>query len=164
MKQLHLLRHAKSSWDEPWLADHDRPLAPRGRRAGKKLAKHLRHAGIRPDLVLCSSSKRTRETLDLIHPALGDAVVEIEEGLYAADSVQLLSRLREVPESTNSVLVIAHNPGLQDLALTLAAEPTRLPEAFPTAALASFAFDGRWADLDDLGAELVAFVVPRELP
>jgi phosphohistidine phosphatase len=163
VKHLHLLRHAKSSWDEPGLADHERPLAPRGRRACKKLAKHLRREGIRPDLVLCSSSLRTRETLDLVLPALGDPAIEIEDGLYAASSDELLGRLRELSETDGSVLLIAHNPGLQDLALELATGQTPLAEKFPTGALASFAFDVPWPRVGEAGAQLVAYVVPREL-
>jgi len=163
VKQLHLLRHAKSSWDEPGLADYDRPLAPRGRRACKKLAKHLRREGIRPDLVLCSSSRRTRETVELISSALEYAVIEIEEGLYAADAERLLARLRELPESAGSVLLIGHNPGLQELALTLAPGSAGIAEKFPTGALASFALDTPWLRLGQTRAELVAYVVPREL-
>lgn len=163
MRHVHLLRHTKSSWDEPTLADHERPLAPRGRRACKKLAKHLRREGIRPDLVLCSSSRRTRETLELIRSALKGAVIEIEDGLYAADSDRLLARLRELPETAGSVLVIGHNPGLQDLALTLAPGSAELAEKFPTGALASFAFDTPWLRVGEVGAVLVAYVVPREL-
>jgi len=163
VKHLYLLRHAKSSWDDPSLADYERPLAPRGRKAGRKLAEHLRRAEIEPNLVLCSSSTRTCETLALVRPALGDAVVEIEDALYAADSDHLLTRLRELPESTTSVLLIAHNPGLQDLALMLAPGSRQLAEKFPTGALATFAFDGPWARLGESGAELVALVVPRDL-
>jgi len=164
VKQLHLLRHAKSSWDEPGLSDHERPLAARGRKACKKLAKHLRRDGIRPELVLCSSSRRTRETLELIRPALEDAAIEIEDGLYAAGSDRLLGRLRALPETAGAVLLIGHNPGLQDLALALAPGATRLEEGFPTGALASFALDDTWARLGEVRAELVAYVVPRELP
>jgi len=164
VKQLHLLRHAKSSWDDPGLPDHERPLAPRGRKACKKLAKHLRREGIRPELVLCSSSRRTRETLELISPALEDAAIEIEDGLYAAGSDRLLGRLRELPETAGCVLLIGHNPGLQDLALVLAPGSTRLEEGFPTGALASFALDDRWARVGEARAGLVGYVVPRELP
>ncbi|MBW3604947.1 MAG: histidine phosphatase family protein [Actinobacteria bacterium] len=70
MRTLYLLRHAKSSWDDPTLADHDRPLAARGIRATSAVADHLRHARVFPDVVLCSAARRTRETLDL----LGDAI------------------------------------------------------------------------------------------
>src|SRR5918996_5979084 len=82
MKRLYLLRHAKSSWDDPTLADHDRPLAPRGRRAAKVMAKHLHRNGIAPELVLCSGSRRTRQTLKRIAPGLGDsAEVQIRSEL-----------------------------------------------------------------------------------
>jgi phosphohistidine phosphatase len=163
VRHLHLLRHAKSSWDEPGLADYDRPLAPRGRRACKKLAKHLRREGIQPDTVLCSSSRRTRETLELIRSALEDPVIEIEDGLYAADSDRLLARVRELPETARSVLLIGHNPGLHELALTLAPGSAGFAEKFPTGALASLALDTPWPDIGAARAELVAYVVPREL-
>jgi phosphohistidine phosphatase len=164
VKHLHLLRHAKSSWANPELADHERPLAPRGRKACRKLAKHLRREGTRTDLVLCSSAQRARETLELIRSALGDAAIEIEEELYAAGSDRLLARLRELPEEAGSVLLIGHNPGLQDLALTLAPGSTRVAEKFPTGALASLALDTPWLRVGEARAELVAYVVPRELP
>jgi phosphohistidine phosphatase len=163
VKHLYLLRHTKSSWNEPGLVDHERPLAPRGRNACRKLAKHLRREGIRPEFVLCSWSQRTRETLELIRSALRDAVIEIEDGLYAADRDRLLARLRELPETTGSVLLIGHNPGLQDLALTLARESTRFAEKFPTGALATFALDTAWSRVGEARAELVAYVVPCEL-
>jgi phosphohistidine phosphatase len=162
--ELYLLRHAKSSWDEPGLRDHERPLAPRGRKAGKKLARYLRDEGIRPELVLCSSARRTQETLGRILPALGEPVaVEIEDRLYGAGSEDLLARLRELPEDVGSALVIGHNPGLQDLALRLAPAEPRLAEKFPTGALASVALAGPWARLGETPVELTAFVVPREL-
>jgi phosphohistidine phosphatase len=163
VKYLHLLRHAKSSWDEPGLPDHERPLAPRGRKACAKLARYVRRQGIRPELVLCSSSRRTRETLELISTVLEGAVIEIEDGLYGADSYGLLTRLSDLPESASSVLVIAHNPGLQDLAITLDPSAARVGEKFPTGALATFALDTPWARIGAASAELVTYVVPREL-
>jgi phosphohistidine phosphatase len=163
VRRLYLLRHAKSSWDDPSLADHERPLAPRGVKAGRKLARHLRREGIGVDLVICSSARRTRETLELIRPALGDAEVEIEDGLYAADSERLLARLRQLPGSAGAVLLISHNPGLHDLALMLAPDDERLREKFPTGALASFAVATRWSRLGESRAELLAYIVPREI-
>jgi phosphohistidine phosphatase len=163
VKRLYLLRHAKSSWSDPSLADEERPLAPRGRRAAKKLAKELRRRQIRPTLVLCSSSRRTQETLELIGPALGDPAVEVEQGLYGAGSDGLLARLRAVSDSVGSVLVIGHNPGLQDLALRLA-PGSQLRKKFPTGALAAFELDAEsWSGLSKTEARLAAFVVPREL-
>ena len=163
MKRLYLLRHAKSSWDDPALADRDRPLAPRGEKAGNKLAKHLEQEKIRPALVLCSSARRTRETLERIAPGLGKTQVEIEDGLYAASEGELLARLRRIPDSVDSVMVIAHNPGLQDLALSLGGDSAAaLAESFPTGALATLAVPS-WGELGDGSAELVAYVVPRAL-
>lgn len=164
MKHLFLLRHAKSSWDDPELEDHDRPLARRGRKACRKLAEHVRREGVRPELVLCSSARRAVETLELIADALGDVPVEFEDGLYAADPERLLVRLRALPETVSSALLVGHNPALQDLAATLASGPTALAQAFPTGALASFRFERPWSELGPGGTELVGYVVPRELP
>ena len=167
MKRLYLLRHAKSSWDDPTLADHDRPLAPRGRRAAKVMAEHLRRKGIAPELVLCSPSRRTRQTLTRIAPGLGkNADVQIEPELYAASAPDLLEVLREVPDEVESVMLIGHNPGIQDLALSLAgggSEVARVSSKFPTAALATLELDGSWRQLEPGSAELVSFVKPKEL-
>ena len=164
MKRLYLLRHAKSSWSNPSLADEERPLAPRGRKAAKRMAKELRRREIRPKLVLCSSSRRTQETLELIGSSLGDPTIEVVEGLYGAGSDGLLARVRAVSDSVDSVLVIGHNPGLQDLALRLAPGSERLVEKFPTGALAAFELDAEsWRDLTQTEARLAAYVVPREL-
>jgi phosphohistidine phosphatase len=164
-KRLHLLRHAKSSWDDPSLADRDRPLAPRGRKAAKRIGRHLRESGVRPELVLCSPSARTRQTLDRLGLP-SDTPVELDASLYAASAEAFLERLRAVSGSVGSVLVIGHNPGLQDLAVELAAtgaDLDRLTEKFPTAALASLRFDGDWDELAPGACTLVAYVVPREL-
>jgi phosphohistidine phosphatase len=164
--RLLLLRHAKSSWDDPSLPDHDRPLAKRGRKAAERVGAHLRRADAAPDLVLCSSSRRTRETLQRL--ALGTAEISVEDGLYAASDEALLARLREVPEEVPTALVIAHNPGMQDLAIDLAGpdlgdEAARLRERFPTGALATFELERPWRELAPGRARLVSLVVPREL-
>jgi phosphohistidine phosphatase len=168
MKRLYLLRHAKSSWDDPTLADHDRPLAPRGRRAAKVMAKHLQRNEIAPELVLCSGSRRTRQTLKRIAPGLGDsAEVQIRSELYAASSAELLEVLREQPDEVGSVMVIGHNPGIQDLALNLARggpEIARVRRKFPTGALATLELEGSWRGLAPGTAELTSFVKPKELP
>ena len=166
MHSLYLLRHAKSSWDDPTLADHDRPLAPRGRRDAKLIAKHLRGAGGDPELVLCSSAVRTRETLELLRPALAGATVMVEEELYGASSDDLLARVRLVPDPVASVLLIGHNPGLHELALWLATageELERLELKFPTAALATLVLATTWSRLAPAGATLEAYVVPKQL-
>jgi phosphohistidine phosphatase len=167
VKRLHLLRHAKSSWDEPGLDDHDRPLAGRGRRAAEALAGWLEENGVRPELALCSTAVRARQTLELVLAGLGDPVVSYEDGLYLATAGELLQRLRELPDGVGEALVVGHNPGLQDLALELAAPSLardRIAAKLPTAALVALGADlVRWADLAPEGATVVAFVTPREL-
>jgi phosphohistidine phosphatase len=166
VKRLFLLRHAKSSWDDPGLDDRDRPLAPRGRRASELIAGHLRREGLAPSLVLCSSARRTRETLERVVPALDASDVSIEDGLYGASSGGLLERLREVPEDLESVMLVGHQPAIQELALDLAgdgAELARVRAKFPTAALATLLFAGEWSELAPGSAELVAYVKPKEL-
>ena len=166
-KTLYLLRHAKSSWEDATLADHDRPLAPRGRRASKSIAEYLRRQRSAPRLVLCSSSERTRETLKRISAGLhGGVEVRIEERLYTASASGLLERLHEVDARVDSVMLIGHYPALQQLALSLAGagvDLRRLTEKFPTAGLATLAFRGGWEELAPGAARLIAFVTPKEL-
>jgi phosphohistidine phosphatase len=167
VRTLYLLRHAKSSWDDPSLADRDRPLAPRGKRDSKRMAEEVRRLDPAPELVLCSSSARTTETLKRLGDAVSAAEVLVEDGIYAASASELLARLRGVADEVGAVLVIGHNPGLHDLALLLAAggdELDRLREKYPTAALASLAFPhASWSGLGPGDAELVVYVVPRDL-
>lgn len=169
MKTLYLLRHAKSSWDDPYLPDHDRPLAPRGRRAARKLADHLRRAGIAPALVLCSTARRATETLDAIMPALRAPDVRLEEDLYLASTEELVHRLHEIPAPVPSVLLIGHNPSIQSAALALArgndqALVARLRDKMATGALATLELESEWSSAAPATARLVSFVVPRELP
>jgi phosphohistidine phosphatase len=168
MRTLYLLRHAKSSWADPTLPDFERPLSPRGRRAAKRIAKHLLRAGIQPELVLCSPATRARETLELIQPASGDSsTVELDDALYGASADDLLQRIRTVDDAVPSLMVIGHNPGLQELALLLAsggAELQRLEAKFPTAALATLTFEtSAWSRVTPAGAALAAYVVPKHL-
>jgi phosphohistidine phosphatase len=163
VKRLFLLRHAKSSWDEEGLADRDRPLAPRGRKAAKVMAHHLEEEKISPALVLCSPARRTRETLEAVR---ANGEVRIEDELYGASGAELLGRLREVPDEVESVMLIGHNPGIEDLALGLAAGGARLEDMkrkFPTAALATLKVPDNWKELAPGSAELVAFVTPKGL-
>jgi phosphohistidine phosphatase len=162
---LYLLRHAKSSWDDPTLSDPERPLAARGRRDAKRIGKHLRRAEIRPELVLCSTSQRTRETLAAVEPSLAGADIEVDDRLYGATAADLLERLHEIPDNVSSVMLIGHNPALQDLALALAApggNRDRIETKLVTGALATLAVP-RWRDLAPGEAELVAYVQPKEL-
>ena len=132
------------------------------------MADYLARKGVRPDLVLCSSAARTRETLERIAPVLRpDAQVEVEDGLYAAGASELLARLQRVPDAVESVLLIGHNPGCQDLALRLAGgggELPRLREKLPTGALAILELRGStWSGLEPGDADLLDLVLPREL-
>jgi phosphohistidine phosphatase len=154
VSRLYLLRHAKSSWKDASLPDHDRPLAPRGRKASKAIGRYLRDHDIEPELVLCSSATRARQTLERLGPAGVDARIEPE--LYGASARELLERVRSLPEEVASVMLIGHNPGMQQLAYQLAG----LDDKFPTAALATFECS-RWRTLDQ--AELIDYVRPREL-
>jgi phosphohistidine phosphatase len=169
VKTLYLLRHAKSSWDDPLLADHDRPLTPRGRRAARKLADHLQRAGVAPALVLCSTARRATKTLDAIMPALEPPPdVRLEEDLYGASTEELVHRIHEIPATVPSAMLIGHNPGIQSAALVLAgggkqALIGRLREKMPTAALATLELDGEWSSAAPGTARLVSFVSPREL-
>ena len=167
VRLVHVVRHAKSSWADEGLPDHERPLAPRGRRAARRLAAHLRAAGVRPDLVLCSSAVRARQTLDLLRPGLPDPVEVLVEGdLYGAPAAALLDRLRRLPDEVGAVMLVGHNPGLQDLVLTLAArggDRARVRDGFPTAALATLAVpSGPWSGLGPGAAELAEYVIPRK--
>jgi len=156
-RRLHLLRHAKSSWDEPWSNDAERPLAPRGRRAAARIGRHLREAALAPDLVLCSPARRARETLE----RLGLPVpARIEPALYGASAGALLALARALPPEHHEVLLIGHNPSLEELGPLR----TALAAKYPTGALATFALPGSWAALDAGGARLEAFIRPRDLP
>jgi phosphohistidine phosphatase len=166
VKTIWLLRHAKSSWPDDDTPDRERPLAPRGRRAAATIAAYLADHHVAPDLVLCSPALRARETLDLVRAALpATTAVEVEEELYGAPAATIVGRLRRLPDAVDGVLVVGHNPGLQELAATLApaAHRDRLRDHFPTAALAILTLpSGGWPDLDRRPAELVDLVLPRE--
>ncbi len=170
MRTLYLLRHAKSSWDDPSVADHARPLSGRGRRAARQLALHVEQQAVRPALVLCSSAQRARETLDAIRPALGKAAdVLFEDGLYGAEVRELVARLRRAPGDAPSVMVIAHNPGMQELAIHLAGDGdeatlARTRAKFPTGGLATLDLGQHpWASLAAGQAYLVSLVTPSDL-
>ena len=162
-KRLFLVRHAKSSWEDPQLADHDRPLAPRGRRAAKSMAEHLQLAGISPSLVLCSSARRALQTLDGLAV---EGEVRIERELYGASAGELLERLRRVPGTVEAAMLIGHNPAIQSLVVSLAgsgAQLGRVERKFPTGALATLHIACAWAELRPGCAELEDFVTPKML-
>ena len=168
MKALHLLRHAKSSWDSPTLHDHDRPLAPRGLRACETMAAYLREESIRPDVVLCSTAARTRATLSGVLAGLGhpEPPVRFEAAIYEASAPTLMGMVSALPEEAGSAMLIGHQPGIGDLASRLAGSGERLDDLerkFPTGALATLTIESSWAEAEEGSALLAAFVRPKEL-
>ncbi|WP_457153224.1 SixA phosphatase family protein [Mesorhizobium sp. P5_C1] len=168
MKQLLLLRHAKSSWDDPGLADFDRPLAGRGLKAAKLMGRELAARDWLPDLALVSTALRTRDTWRLVAAELpAHTRVTFADVLYDASAADILSQLRQADASSRSLLVVGHNPGLDDLANQLASPESeakarkRLEEKFPTAALARFVFEGDWSGLSS--ARLTHCLRPRDV-
>ena len=168
MKQLLLLRHAKSSWEDPDLDDFDRPLAERGLKAARLMGRELASREWLPELALVSPALRTRDTWRVVaaelpvHPRVAFA-----EALYDASPADILSQIRKADSPSGCLVVIGHNPGLEDLAKQLAAPASeakarkRLEERFPTAALARFVFEGDWSGLSS--ARLTHCLRPKDL-
>jgi phosphohistidine phosphatase len=163
VKILHLLRHAKSDWEDPKLPDELRPLNGRGKRDAKRLARHLELHPIDVQLVLCSPALRARRTLDAIISSLPGAVSSKEPGIYAAASDQLLELIRRNPRGVRSLMLVGHNPGFEELTRRLLPAES-VPEAFPTCALATFSFDtDDWAAIKPGSGRLEGFLTPDDL-
>lgn len=170
MRRLMLLRHAKSSWDVPELADLDRPLAPRGRRIAPLIARQMAKQRWIPDLVLCSQAERVRETWQLMAPVLGENIpCKTLRTIYPGAPSRLLMTLQRAPAEARVVLMIGHNPGLGSFATALCdAGPKKaldkMSAKFPTAGLAVIDFDlERWSDVAPGTGRLEAFVRPKDL-
>lgn len=170
MRQILLFRHAKSSWQTEGQDDFERPLNNRGRKAAPIMGAFMRRHGLSPDLILCSTACRARETLALILPSLqGEATILLEDRLYLASASRLLHRLQRIGGSTRAVMVVAHNPGLHELAAMLSApaegsELDRVKDKFPTAALAEIELpDGDWSAVAPHTGRLTRFTTPRAL-
>lgn len=157
MRRLTVLRHAKSSWDAADLTDHERPLNKRGRKAAPLIGRYLRERDLVPGYVLCSSSTRTRETLDLLD--LGDVAVEFSDALYGADAGEIAGLVRNLDSSIDAAMLIGHNPGMQDYAARIGLDV----EKFPTAACATFEVAADWNDLAPDAVRLVDFTAPKQL-
>jgi phosphohistidine phosphatase len=178
MKTLLLLRHAKSARNSPGQGDHDRPLNPRGERAAQMIASHIVRTPPWPDLILCSTALRTRQTLaplmKRLHPPPSFA---LEDGLYLATREELRTRLTAVTDDVGTVLLIGHNEGIGELARDVArdgargatggsppAALARLQQKFPTGTLAILRLHTpSWRTLGPGCAELVAFVRPCDI-
>lgn len=170
MPTLLLLRHAKSSWKDDELDDFDRPLNSRGRRAAPAMGEVLLERGLVPGRVLCSPAERTRETWALVAEILGaDVPASYPDPLYLAEAGDILDVVRREGGRAERLLVVGHNPGLQDLAVALAADGddelrARMAGKFPTAALAILSVEGDWETVGEEPVRLVDFVRPKDLP
>ena len=170
MLRLLLLRHAKSSWAEAGLADIDRPLAPRGQRAAKRMAIELAGDAYLPDRILCSPARRTRETLAPLLPYLGDNNrVSIADELYEPAQGDYHHAIATLGGDSRRLLIVGHNPSIHITALRLVGSADdetarRLAAKFPTAALAVIDFDIRsWRRIQPTSGHLAAFLRPRDL-
>ncbi|HUG18966.1 MAG TPA: histidine phosphatase family protein [Planctomycetaceae bacterium] len=163
MATLLLMRHAKSSWDHPAATDFERPLKKRGRQAARRMALKLLEEQLVPDVILCSTAARARETSERMIPFWDPAPrVVLRDDLYHASPSQLVATVREFDGTSAKTLVVAHNPGMEILASRWAAKPVR----FPTAAIARFEPElENWGELELASAvPLVSVWRPSELP
>lgn len=173
MKYLYLLRHAKSSWDPPGVADRERALNARGIRACGLLANHFRECGIVPSVVWCSTARRTRETLERIFVRAGWDLtathINYADDLYLASPDTIAAHVRLSGDQAGSVLVVGHNPGIAELARSITGKDpsnlcTALEHKYPTGGLATFVYPGdRWDGLTDGSCTLRSFITPRDL-
>jgi phosphohistidine phosphatase len=170
MRRLMLLRHAKSEWSQPGKRDHERELAPRGRKVAPRIGKFMLRQGLLPNCALVSTAQRTRETWALVRNALdNDPFTYFDERIYEASPGDILIAIRETPPAAEKLLVVGHNPGLQALAMALIGSGdvesrARLAEKFPTAGLAVIDFPiDDWSELTLGTGRLALFVSPRML-
>ena len=170
MLTLALFRHAKSSWADPSLGDFDRPLAARGEAAAPLMGAFLAERGLIPDLVLCSGSRRTRQTLGLAFGSLkSQPETRFLDDLYHATVPALLAIIRRAPSASRHLMLVGHNPGLQALALDLigGGDPSGrrgIAHKFPSGAVAVMTFDApNWAAIGAGPAYLTIFMTPKQL-
>jgi phosphohistidine phosphatase len=167
MRRLLLLRHAKSSWADPGARDHDRPLNERGRNAAPRMGDYLRREELLPDLVLCSSARRTCETVARLD--LPDTTtIEVSHDLYLAHPETVVDLVRAVDDGIATLMVVGHNPTTHEVALDLANAGdadalARVARKFPTGALAVLTIDGGWAAVGTGVGSLERFVTPHDL-
>lgn len=170
MKTLILLRHAKSSWDHTELADHDRPLGPRGERASLVMGRYIVQSNLLPDLILCSSAQRAVDTCGLILSQWPHTpAIEYERELYLSGERAIRRRIGAVDGAVDKLLVIGHNPDLQNLTVALAAgmnAPLKreAQEHFPTGSLAVLRFPIHdWQRVLSTQGTLCELTAPRSL-
>ena len=161
MKNLLLLRHAKSDWDDPSLRDFDRPLAARGERDAPKIGKALRKRGPAPDSIMSSPAIRAKQTIEAVAKAARfELEIKFNQAIYDASSPELLQLIRSLPDDSSCVLLVGHNPGFEDLVGRLSGSHERMP----TAALACIQFQiDHWKDIDDGEGKLAWLLTPKQL-
>ena len=171
MKRLTLLRHAKSGWDDPVSRDFDRPLNAKGKRAARAIGQYLRDHDLHFDRITGSPAVRVVETLEEMAAALGETIAPAwDKRVYLASGVTLLDVIHDTPDDIASLMLVGHNPGLEDLVLMLVPDRAgdeardQVEEKFPTASIAEILFDtDHWADIKPGSGSLVRFVRPRDL-
>jgi phosphohistidine phosphatase len=170
MKTLTLLRHAKSGWDDPVARDFDRPLNAKGKRAAVMVGRHMRSLGLTFDHAIASPAVRVMETLEQIEAGYGRKIAPAwDRRVYLASAATLLDIVHDLPADADSALLIGHNPGLEDLVLTLVtddASPLRdaVEDKYPTASIAELEFEAdSWSDIASGTARLTRFIRPRDL-
>jgi phosphohistidine phosphatase len=169
MKSLTLLRHAKSGWDDPAIRDFDRPLNPRGRRAARTVGAEMKAQGLEFDLILASPARRVIETLDEVAAGYGGLGPEYDERLYLAPAAALLDIVRHAPDSADRLLLVGHNPGMEELALRLARRDGdrlrgEVEIKYPTGTVAEIELPAKhWAETREGTGRIVRFIRPRDL-
>ena len=169
MRRVMLLRHAKSDWSQA-AGDQERPLNERGRDAAPKIGRYITQTQTVPDLILCSTARRTRQTCDLVAASFSTAPqILFKEELYLAEAGTIIGLVRAMPDTIHTVMVIGHNPGIHQAAVDLtgsgnAKDRATLSARFPTAALALIDFsNGGWTDISLHAGKLDRFITPRLL-
>jgi phosphohistidine phosphatase len=167
MKSLTLLRHAKSTWDDPVARDFDRPLNPRGRRAAHAVGQRMKEEGLGFDRVLASPARRVIETLDEVQSAFGPLRAEYDQRIYLASTDTLLDIIHAADDGIARLLLVGHNPGLESLALALTGPGALRSEVevkYPTGTLAEIALPlDHWRDVGEGQGSLNRFIRPRDL-
>jgi phosphohistidine phosphatase len=161
MKTLFLLRHAKSSWKDVSLPDFERPLNERGRRAAPLIGKYMRKQKLHPDLILCSTAKRARQTIALVVKAAAfKTELRYDERIYEASLARLLLLVSQLDDAADKAMLVGHNPGFEELLESLTGQVRRMP----TAALAHITLNvERWTDAREQSGELIRLVRPKDL-
>jgi phosphohistidine phosphatase len=169
MKTLTLLRHAKSGWDDPVARDFDRPLNPKGQRAAVAMGRYMKAEGLAFDQVVASPAVRVVETLEQLEGGYGsDLAPAWDQRIYLASPATLLDLVHNLPTAAEQVLLVGHNPGLEELVLLLVPEGgahrEKVEMKFPTASLAEMRFDiDSWDEVAEASGALVRFTRPRDL-